>query len=197
MVYFSKYHERPQEENFVKITLRELSEEAVAKIQDELITNLDPVVIVYVDNHGGDPLLACSLYSMLRQSGKKVITYAMCRVYSAAMIVYLAGHIRYAHEFSHFMIHEVSLETDGEETVRAKNLKKDHDDLVRDTENLFQLIARESTLKVRYIKTKLRAHPDWFFFGSEALENSIVHKLGFPRNEADSISAAVGESAAK
>lgn len=173
----------------MKITLRDLSEEVVAKILDDLISNTDPVVIVYIDCEGGSPLLAFSIFSALRLSQKKVITHALCRVYSAALIIYLAGEIRYAHEFSHFMIHEVSFETEGEpETRKAKNLKQEHEELVHDTEKLYSLIARESTLKVNFIRKRVKAVNDWYFYGDdESIKYGIVHKIGFPREDHETI----------
>lgn len=173
----------------MKITLRELSEENVNAIFDALIVNTDPVVILYIDCEGGDPLLAFGLYSALINSGKIIVTYAVCRVYSAAMILYLAGSIRCAHRYSHFLIHEVAIEEEDARTMQAREYKKHADELTRESDMLFALIAERSELKAGAIKKRLKREPDWFFYGEAAKEMNIVHSLDvLPREEADYLS---------
>jgi len=172
----------------VKITLRELTEDTVKEIFDTLIVNQDPVVIIYIDCEGGDPLLAFGLYSALTLSGKFIVTYAVSKVYSAAMIIFLAGHIRCAHEYSHFLIHEVSFEEDEARTMQAREYKRHAEELARDSNALFALIAKKSDIKVGTIRKKLKNAPDsdWTFYGEEAKTLKIADSLDvLPRDERD------------
>lgn len=66
--------------------------------------------VIPIMSQGGDCDGAWSLYAVLRNLDANIATLAMGRVYSAGIIPYLAGDIRYAFKESLFLFHPTTIE---------------------------------------------------------------------------------------
>jgi ATP-dependent protease ClpP protease subunit len=165
----------------------------VCDIVQSIIDCKDPLIIVYVNSIGGSPLAGFAIYSALKDSKKRIITHAPNIVYSSAMLPYLAGEIRYATAYSHFLIHEVAFvkdedEDEDEDEEKRKTpqfYKERHAELEADSDQLFSLIAENSKLRLPKIKKAVdkASKRNWHFYTKDALKYGIVHRVGFPMNE--------------
>lgn len=62
-----------------------------------------------ISSPGGNVSVAVGLYNMLKALPVEVITHNTGNVDSAANIVYMAGNIRYANQYSSFLFHGISI----------------------------------------------------------------------------------------
>lgn len=177
----------------------DITDEVLHRVVKDLAETRDDTVYVYIDSlGGGSGDCDFAIYEALRLSGKKIVTHAVHQIYSAALIIYLAGHERYATNKSEFMIHEAYDELQKVQDDVGPHLQKQirYDDYDRECEHLkaMRKELQDTTLKYweflcanskltldRIIKT-LKKEPDrnWFFNVKKAKEFGIVHKIGFP-----------------
>lgn len=138
---------------------------------------------VYINSPGGCTRSALAIYEILRsfaeKTGAKVITQTLDECYSAALIVYLAGDVRFSTQYATFMIHEVQVE-EGKDK-RAKGYKQTATELEKETKILFSIIKKRSKIHLGTIRRKIQKTPDgdWLFESDEALRWGIVQELGF------------------
>jgi ATP-dependent protease ClpP protease subunit len=154
----------------------------VGMVVRNILACTDPTIYVYINSEGGDFSAGLSIYAALRLSGKKIVTYGMWQVCSAAVLVYLAGDERYAHDYTEFLIHEVQQE--GGDDSKAKDKKRSADELENDNDRMFSLIAERTTLTKAKIKKSIAKAPneDWKFSTADAKRFGIVHEVGLPRD---------------
>lgn len=80
----------------------------VKGIMAMLDRNKEKPIDVYVNTYGGSVYDGIALYDFLRSLPVQVRTYAMGKVMSMGIILFLSGDERYSQENSTFMVHEVS-----------------------------------------------------------------------------------------
>lgn len=139
---------------------------------------------VYIDSHGGCIRSALAMHEILRtcaNSGKNIIMQGVDEIFSAALIVYLAGDLRYATRYTQFMIHEVTLEDLEGENVSARKAKFTAEDLENETLIYYNLIKSRCKLPLGTIRRKVKnaLEGDWFFDIDEATRYQIVTHPGF------------------
>lgn len=141
----------------------------------------DPTIVVYINSTGGEDNCDYAIYQALKLSGKQIITYAANNVFSAAVIIYLAGEYRYAHQYSRFMIHEV-YHGENPDKKTAGNYVKGAAELRKLTGVYFKLIADNTKLTIPQIKKFVIKAPeqDWDFDTKTAKKFGLVTHLGLP-----------------
>ena len=141
----------------------------------------DPTIVVYINSTGGEDNCDYAIYQALKLSGKQIITYAANNVFSAAVVIYLAGEYRYAHQFSKFMIHEV-YHGENPDKKTAGNYVRGAGELRKLTGVYFKLIADNTKLTVSLIKKYVTKAPeqDWDFDTKTAKKYGLVTHLGLP-----------------
>jgi ATP-dependent Clp protease, protease subunit len=162
---------------------RELCEyRHVGMVVRNILACTDPTIYVYINSEGGDFSAGMCMYEALRLSGKKIVTFGMWQVCSAAVLVYLAGDERFAHNYTEFLIHEVQQE--GGDDGKAKDKKRSADELENDNDRMFSLIAERTNLTKARIKKNIAKAPneDWKFCTDDAKRYGIVHEIGLPRD---------------
>ena len=114
-------------------------------------------------------------------SGKNIITYAANNVFSAAVIVYLAGDTRYAHPYSKFLIHEVYHEENPDKKT-AKNYAQGAAELKKLTNIYYKSIADHTNLTIAEIKKLVDKAPqnDFEFGAKDAKKYGVVTHMGLP-----------------
>ena len=154
----------------------------VGMVVRKILSCTDAIIFVYINSEGGDPDAALSIYEALRLSGKKIVTYGMHQVMSSAVLVFLAGDERYAHDYTKFLIHEVEVE--GEDGGKSKDKHRSAEELEHDNDVMFSLIAERTKLTKSRIKKEIAKAPqeDWEFGTDVAKKFGIVHALGLPRD---------------
>lgn len=162
------------------IIAEEISNATVTYVLKEMLTNSkDPQINVYINSEGGELDAAYAIYELLRLSGKRVITYALNNVCSAAVVIYLASDERLASNYSTFMIHEPSHEYGDGARFGTTKYKNNIKDLNKITEDYFKLIAKHTSLTIIRIKNAT-ADTDWYFKTAHAKKLGLVTKIGLP-----------------
>lgn len=170
----------------MKLAIHEpINNEIANRILEEVLKarscRRDPNIFLYINSPGGDVDAGYSIYESLRMSGKRVITYATNNVYSCAVLIYLAGEYRFAHNHSSFMIHEPYHET-GDDRMTSKNYSRNLNELNECIDNFFSLICSRCNLTMPKLKKFLQKAPDgeWYFRTDLAMKLGIVHEIGLP-----------------
>ena len=141
------------------------------------------VLFLYINSIGGCTRSALAFYDILRvlsdEKGIEIITQAFDEVYSAAVVLFLAGDQRYATSYTTFLIHEVSVEESKRK--HAEGYKSTALELEKETQILFDLIKKRTKLTQSMIKKKVKAakENDWIFGVEEAVKFNIVTEQGF------------------
>ena len=161
---------------------RELEERHIGMVVRNILACTDPTIYVYINSEGGDHEAGLSIYAALRMSGKKIVTFGMRQVCSSAVLVFLAGDERYAHDYSEFLIHEVQQE--GDDGGKSKDKKRSAEDLENDNDRMFSLIAERTNLTKVKIKKAIAKAPneDWKFGTADAKKFGLVHEIGLPKD---------------
>lgn len=84
----------------------------------------DGEIKLFMSSPGGDVGAAFALYYHLRSLGRKITTYNIGDVSSAAVIAYLAGDERLAATYSHFLLHSASGTVDIQGNVNSAALRE-------------------------------------------------------------------------
>jgi len=84
---------------------------------DSAITELErhskKPITIKISSDGGDVAAALAIVARMERSKCKIITEAYGRVYSAATLIFVAGHKRLFSRYAFFMHHETAYELDG------------------------------------------------------------------------------------
>lgn len=170
----------------MKLAINEpITNDTANKVLEEVIIGRhikhDPNLIIYINSPGGDVDAGYAIYESLRMSGKRIITYAANHVYSCAVIIYLAGDLRYAHNYSTFMIHEPYHES-CDDKMTYKSYNRNLNELNSCINEFFDLICERSELTPTKLKKYLQKAPDgdWYFRTELAMKLGVVHEIGLP-----------------
>jgi len=142
----------------------------------------EDTIVVYINSIGGEGECDYAIYEALRLSGKKIITYAVQDIFSAAITIFLAGEERYAHNFSAFMIHEPYHDDESNDKRTVDTYRHTMNELKKSTTTYFKLISDRTELTPAKIHahTKKAKDGDWFFDTKTAKALKLVTKIGLP-----------------
>jgi ATP-dependent protease ClpP protease subunit len=150
----------------------------------------DDTIVAYINSEGGEGNCDYAIYEALRLSGKRIITHVTNEASSSAVTVYLAGDVRYATNYSKFMIHEPYFTAGGDAPAGVKQTRRSYGNHIRELEKYmheyYALIAKRTCLTIGKLKKLVKEAPteDWFFDTKEARRMGFVHKIGFPVKKA-------------
>jgi len=163
-----------------------ISNETVTKVLEEVLicraNRRDQNIFLYINSPGGDVDAGYAIYETLRLSGKRIISYAVNHVYSCAVLVYMAGDIRFANPHSDFMIHEPYHEI-SDDKMSVKGYQKNMEDLSECVNEFFNVIcSRTEHLTIAKLKKYIQKAPegDWYFKSDLAMKLGITHEMGMP-----------------
>lgn len=132
-----------------------------------------------IANHGGSAEAANTLVDLISISKTPIYGYAIGMCASAASMVYLACHKRFALPSVTFLFHQGSC---SNLSGNFSELKSFMDDYQTDIKNMTEFYKNHTTYAPEYIEDKL-SKGDWYIRTAEALDNGIVHKLITDINE--------------
>lgn len=126
---------------------------------------------VHINSYGGSVAAGWAIYNTLKQSGKKIHTYADGFVCSAAIYPFLAGSVRTASALSAFYLHEVWTQTSG----NAEDLRAMADEIEKMTEIGISAIADTSGMSDETVRELIKA--ETWLTPAEAKDCGIATEL--------------------
>lgn len=161
------------ENRMIYITNLECEEEVAFIIRALLVmqmTNDEPIDI-YVDSFGGCVYSGLGLYDLIKDSPCWINTYAVGKVMSMGLTIFLSGDSRLALTNTTLMAHGLSSGTSG----KVKNQQIDVNEAKRLNDILLHILADNSNKTFSWWNKKLE-HEDYYFNMEEAKKLKIVRK---------------------
>lgn len=138
--------------------------------KDLPIEKRQPIRIMF-NSIGGELDVADTLVSTIALSKTPVYGYAMGLVASAASVIYLACHKRYALSTAYFVLHKGSANIGGDfNTVQAAM-----DDYKEQIARMVKYYVEKTTYPEDIINEKIKT--DWYIHTPEALEYGVVNEV--------------------
>lgn len=128
---------------------------------------------LYVNSYGGNIRDMWALIDIIQQSKTPIYTYCTGYAMSAAFIIFIAGHKRYATKHAVFMYHQMYRETQGNYQDLVEKRKED-DYMNLQIENYTMERTKFSAERLKEIREKkmdVYIHPD------EAMELNIIDEI--------------------
>jgi ATP-dependent protease ClpP protease subunit len=133
--------------------------------------NAEDFIVVRITSEGGDSDIALAMAGLLQSSGKTVITEVYGQCYSAATLIFAAGHTRRMHRWAWIMVHE------GSESVEGNaSFIKNHAKQMERSENKWNLIMEECTGTESKVWEKLN-EKDTYLDATEALKLNLATEI--------------------
>lgn len=136
------------------------------------IKDRKPIKIIIV-SPGGGLEIAKVLCEIIRLSRTPVYTIAIGITASAASMIYLAGHKRFATNNAYFLFHRGSCGNIGGDYNQINQFMEDYRKQVEELEEFY---IAHTKFEIELIKTKMN-NGDWYIYKDEALENGIVDEI--------------------
>ena len=126
-------------------------------------------ITLFISSFGGSAYDAMALYETISTLPCPVITFGEGKVISSGFIIFLAGHIRVAHDRTTFMMHSVSGGTEG----RAIDLETDALESKRLNGLILEMIVSKTNKPKSWWYRRLK-HIDIYMNNVQALEYGIL-----------------------
>jgi len=123
----------------------ELASKAIDNIYEAYIEEKFDHLIVLLATPGGDLDAGWALYSGIRHLGCKTSTVANGRLYSAGVVAYLAGDVRYVYPESIQLFHPTTIEVKEGESRASPRILDELLDFKMDDELFKQLLVKTLT----------------------------------------------------
>jgi ATP-dependent Clp protease protease subunit len=163
------------------ITLGEIDSESVNdiiqliyEINDEDIrkTQVEPIQLI-INSLGGEIYSGLALIDVMENSQIPIYTVCHGSAMSMALIVYAAGHQRYASKNATFMYHEAIYPIEGKIVHHKQELKEvERIDKICDD----YLLSKTSFTEEQLSNIK-KTQGEWYFNAETALELNVVNKI--------------------
>jgi ATP-dependent Clp protease protease subunit len=145
----------------------EINEEDVKKTQKE------PIKLI-VNSPGGDVYHGFALVDVISNSQTPIHTICHGHAMSAALIVYAAGHKRFASQHATFMYHEVAWSTHQEKLQY-------HSQEVKEGERLWKLYDNYLLSRTKFTAKQLNdiknTRGEWYMDAKTAMKHGLVNEI--------------------
>jgi ATP-dependent Clp protease protease subunit len=139
----------------------EINEEDAKKTQKE------PIKLI-INSFGGELYSGLALVDVIDNSLTPIHTICHGSAMSMALVVFAAGHKRFASKYATFMYHEASYETDGKVLHHKQEIKEaDRTDKICDT-----YFLSKTKFNAKQLKDIRDKRSEWYF------DVKIAHKYG-------------------
>ena len=128
---------------------------------------------IFINSLGGDLEVAKTVIEIFNLSKTPVYTYSFGSCASAASMIFLSGHKRYALPHTTFVFHKGSLTGLSGDFQEVQSFMKDYEQQVQELVNYYK---EKTTYSPELIEEKLN-QGDWYVKVSEGLENGVVDEL--------------------
>ena len=140
--------------------------------EDTKKTTVEPIKLI-INSFGGELYSGLALIDTIDNSQTPIHTICHGAAMSMALIVYAAGHHRFASKYATFMYHEAIYSTDGKVMFHKQELKEvERTDKICDDYLLSKTLLTQKQLND--IKNKQR---DWYFNVEDAKEFGLVDEI--------------------
>jgi len=123
----------------------ELASKAIDDIYKAYIEEKFDHLIIAITSPGGDLDAGWALYSGIKHLGCKTSTVANGRLYSAGVVAYLAGDVRYVYDNSLFLFHQTTLEVKAGENRPSHRIENELSELKLDDKLFKELLVKTLT----------------------------------------------------
>ena len=127
---------------------------------------------IYIYSPGGSLDMAKALISIIKLSKTPIYTFGLGMVASAASMIYLSGHKRYATPNAYFLFHQGSCNNIGGSYQEVQSFMEDYKKQVAELEEFYK---ENTNYDPSYIEEQLKK--DWYIYTDEAIEHGIVNEL--------------------
>jgi ATP-dependent Clp protease protease subunit len=137
-------------------------EDSLAEAESKSYDRKKNPIKLYINSNGGDASSMFSLINVMETSKTPIFTYCLGKAYSAAFMIFITGHVRFAQKYSSLMYHQTSYVRGGEHQYHAE---------LFDYDNEIQDIAEAHVVKYTKIPKKnldeiRKSKVDWYFIAS-------------------------------
>ena len=140
--------------------------------EDAKKTTVEPIKLI-INSFGGEVFSGLALIDVIDNSQTPVHTICHGTTKSMALIIYAAGHIRYASKYATFMYHEAAYELNGKVAFHKQELKE--------TERIDKICDAYLISKTKFTDKILKPHRDkqaeWYFDVKVAQKYGLVNEV--------------------
>lgn len=161
----------------------EINDKTLLRLAKYAYAHEGDIVHVYLNSAGGATKSAFAMAEILRtlsdQHGKTVVCQAVNEIFSAALVIFLSADQRIMTSHARALIHEVTVE-EGRH-MNAASYQTTAEDLVRETQILYDFIACRCKLTRARVARAVKAAPDnnWILSAEDCAKYGICHQTGF------------------
>lgn len=127
-------------------------------------------IYIHIMCNGGELDIMFSLYEVIKNMRRPIVTINEGRCHSAAFIVFLAGKTRLMRRYAQFVAHEGSAGMGG----THKEIKQATEAYNRSVENMRQIIQAETSIGAEQLKDHFDRESDWYIDYEQAKELGIL-----------------------
>ena len=140
--------------------------------EDKDLDEIDrkPIRLLF-DSPGGDLDAQAAICSVIELSKTPVIGIAIGLVASAASLIYLSCHARFALKSSYFILHKGSAALSGD----FENIMNSIDDYKKEVDKMVNFIIEHSDYKKEEVEECIKK--DWYIRAPQALEKGLVDEI--------------------
>mgnify|MGYP003346654976 FL=1 len=144
----------------------EINEEDAKKTQKE------PIKLI-INSFGGELYSGLALIDTIDNSQTPIHTICHGAAMSMALVVFAAGHYRYASKYATFMYHEASYGTDGKIMHHKQEIKEtDRTDKICD-----EYLMSKTKFTVKQLKDVKDKRAEWYFDVKTAVKYGVVDEI--------------------
>lgn len=125
---------------------------------------------IHIMSGGGDLATMFAVYNTIKNSKIPIYTYNEGAAHSAAFIIFLAGHKRFANKYSVSIAHEGSAELGGSYRETKASMKA----YERSVQKMREIIADSTDYSPDEIEKHYDESQDWYIYYDEMVERGIV-----------------------
>lgn len=149
----------------------DINDAAFAKFVEDFTSKTAAPISVLINSQGGDEHVGRAIAGFIKASGRDVHTYGFGDVHSTAVIIFAAGNVRRLSKAASIMLHESSMEVEG----NASEIKRVAKQMELDEQFWCSLLQEYTGTDA---KTWIKLHSDETFLRPEdALKLNLATEL--------------------
>lgn len=133
--------------------------------------NPEPIHI-HIMSNGGELPTMFAIYDAIKASRVPVYTYNEGAAHSAAFIIFLAGHKRFARKHAVSIAHEGSAAMAGSYRESKAAMKA----YEKDVANMRHIISEETNFSEEEVNLKFEENQDWYIFYEDMIQYGIIEE---------------------
>ncbi len=155
---------------YIKKILRFNAEDRVHEEDDPKYSS--PIHLV-LNSFGGGVYDGLALISTIETSKTEIHITCLGAGFSMGLFILASGHIRFAHELTTFMYHELSDELVG----TLSKIKGDSAEMTRVQTVLDQILISKSNFSKKFLNLKTKGKEDWYFTAAIAHKYKLIDHI--------------------